>query len=105
MSESRSGKIAVVFGGTGGFGSEICTRFAANGHRVVVVGTSSEAAEKFAHSLGSEGDGESGHIGLACDVRDPGQVAKAFDIAERRLSIADILVNSSCIREIQISWP
>src|SRR5437016_12556531 len=57
-------RVAVVTGGAGGIGAEVCRRLAAAGRQVAVIDLDRAAAERVAHELAGE------HHGFGLDVAD-----------------------------------
>jgi D-threitol dehydrogenase (NAD+) len=88
---SLRGKNALVTGGASGIGAAIAAAYVAKGARVALLDIEAEAAGNAAKSLGAD------HIGLRCDVSDPGSVAQAVGAAGESLGRIDILVNSAGI--------
>ena len=91
MSESLSGKRAIVTGGTRGIGRAIAEGLIAAGAKVALCGRDGAAAEQTARELG----GEPVCYGAAMDVRDPSSVARFFQFADKSLGGLDILVNNA----------
>jgi NAD(P)-dependent dehydrogenase (short-subunit alcohol dehydrogenase family) len=83
MSDRRS---AIVVGGAGGIGTEICRRFAADGYRVIVADIDAERAREV--SAGLPG---AGHDAVAVDVTDEASVERTFDAIETA-GAANVLV-------------
>jgi NAD(P)-dependent dehydrogenase (short-subunit alcohol dehydrogenase family) len=79
-----SGKVAVVTGGASGIGRAMALRFAEEGARVAVADLHAAGAEAVASELGA------GHLGVACDVGDPEQVAALVAEAEAELGPVDL---------------
>lgn len=87
-------RIAVVTGGIGGLGTEICRHLADSGHRVVAVdlgGSDERLTRFFAAVAGLEVRFE------AADVGDPDACAMLVDKIESELGPIDILVNAAGI--------
>jgi 2-hydroxycyclohexanecarboxyl-CoA dehydrogenase len=78
-------RVALVTGGTGGIGSEVCRQLAADGRRVVVTDLEADAAEAVAKEVGG--------LGLALDVTSAKSVANAVDAAIAAFEQVDIIVN------------
>jgi acetoacetyl-CoA reductase len=90
------GRIAVVTGGIGGLGTEICRRLAQAGRQVVAVDLPMDAARtaRFEHDLGEHG----GSISFEpVDVTDFDSCQQAMARIESRLGSLDILVNAAGI--------
>jgi NAD(P)-dependent dehydrogenase (short-subunit alcohol dehydrogenase family) len=81
------GHRAIVTGGGGGIGAAVCRRLAAAGARVAVLDRRGAAAD----AVASEIDG----IGIACDVADSLQVARAVAAAADALGGITDLVNNA----------
>lgn len=84
MTERRR---AIVVGGAGGIGSDICRRLASEGHRIVVADFDLERAQQVSGTL--EGDG---HEAIRIDVTDEGAVGAAFDAIEAGAPAAILVV-------------
>jgi len=85
-------RVAVVTGGAGGIGAEICRAFAAEGAWVAVTDLKASTAESVVAEIR-----ESGGVGEAwgLDVTDARAVESASDEIERRLGPIDIWVNNA----------
>lgn len=83
------GKTAVVTGGARGIGLAVAQRLIQAGARVAICSTRPETLEAALDTLGPAACGE------VCDVRDPGQVERLFDFADRKLGGPDILINNA----------
>ena len=86
---SLEGRRALVTGGASGIGAAIASAFAARGARVAILDLRGDDAAAAAEALGE------GHVGLACDVADPGSVEAAVATAEHALRGVDAVVNSA----------
>jgi 3-oxoacyl-[acyl-carrier protein] reductase len=84
------GKSVLLTGGGSGIGAGIAKVFAAAGAHVVIADINAAAAEVLAMQLDAEA------IGIACDVSDPRDVARAVEQAEAWHKI-DVLVNCAGI--------
>jgi 2-hydroxycyclohexanecarboxyl-CoA dehydrogenase len=82
-------QVAVVTGGGGGIGREICVRFAEEGARVAVLDID---AEKARHTVETIGD--TAHA-FTVDVADPSSVKQAVTDVVRALGTIDTLVNNA----------
>jgi NAD(P)-dependent dehydrogenase (short-subunit alcohol dehydrogenase family) len=80
--------VAVVVGGTGGFGEAIARRFIADGAKVVLSARNAEKLEEVAKSIGAAGT-------VACDVTKSEQVKALADQCIADFGRIDIAVNSS----------
>jgi NAD(P)-dependent dehydrogenase (short-subunit alcohol dehydrogenase family) len=74
MGTRLSNKIAVVTGGGGGIGAEICSSFAGEGASVAVADIDIEAARKVAAEINGAG---SRAVAIAFDVTDVGATGEA----------------------------
>lgn len=92
MGTRLSNKIAVVTGGGGGIGAEICSSFAEEGASVAVADIDMEAARKVAAEINGAG---SRAIAIAFDVADPRATGQAADRIETELGPIDIWVNNA----------
>lgn len=81
------GHRAIVTGGGGGIGAAVCRLFAGEGAHVAVLDRRAEAADAIAHEVGG--------IGVACDVADPHEVARAVEAAADALGGITDLVNNA----------
>lgn len=90
-------KIAVVTGGGGGIGAEICLSFAGEGASVAVADIDIEAAREVAAEINSMG---SRAIALSFDVSDVKATEKAADRVETELGPIDIWVNNAGVSYI-----
>ena len=89
-----SGRIAVVTGGGSGLGRAIAIGLSEVGARLLVVDIDGPLAHATAEAIRNAG-GEA--VAVACDVRDPQQVANAFEVADATYQRLDILVNNAGI--------
>jgi len=93
----RSGRrVALVTGGIGGIGTEICKRLASDGHVVIATHVAAEAehAKIWARERSSEGyDVET----VECDVTDFDSCVKMSQSVESRFGGVDVLVNCAGI--------
>jgi 3-oxoacyl-[acyl-carrier protein] reductase len=85
------GDRALVTGGTGGIGTAISRRLAAEGCRVAVLDLDADAASALAAEL------DNGSIGVRCDVRSPDDVQRAVAEAVDVFGGLDIVVNNAGI--------
>lgn len=86
-----TGKVAVVTGGSGLIGAELCRALARAGARVAVLDRDAAAAERVAAEIvASEGDA----IAVAADVLDHNALKRARDAVVSAFGVVDILVNS-----------
>jgi NAD(P)-dependent dehydrogenase (short-subunit alcohol dehydrogenase family) len=86
------GQIVVVTGGGTGLGKGIALEFARLGADIAIWSRSPEhleAGRVAVEELGAK------TITVGCDIREPDQVAGAFDDTEERLGLPDVLVNNA----------
>lgn len=82
--------IVLVTGASSGFGAAIATRFAREGHRVIIAGRRADRLTQLAGRLGRD------HVHpLVLDVRDRSAVAQAIEGLPADLSAIDVLVNNA----------
>ncbi len=86
-------KIVLVTGGSRNTGLDIVAKFAEEGARVFMCGSTPESTAKGAAYL--EKHGCRGVRSIPCDVSDPAQVNNLFDIIEKEAGRLDILVNNA----------
>lgn len=86
MSEVRG---AIVVGGAGGIGSDICRRLAADGYRVTVADRNLQSAQETLRSLKGNG-----HDAVQLDVTNEAEVDTAFDAIEARFPASVLVVAS-----------
>ena len=83
-------KTAIVTGGSGGIGQEICRRLAADRMRVVVhYGSNKSAADKVVQSI--KGDGGAA-IAVSAKISDESEISKLFDAATDEFGGVDVVV-------------
>lgn len=86
-------KIALVTGGSGGIGSEICRHLAKSNYRVLVnYHTNIEKAAATLNSLDNEG-----HHLFQCSITDSTQLQEMANFVEQEYGRLDVLVNNSGI--------
>jgi 3-oxoacyl-[acyl-carrier protein] reductase len=88
------GRIAVVTGGGGWLGAEICKCLAGAGAAVAVVGRNRDSLAALSDAICAVG-GEA--IAIACDISDRGSVEKMARAVADELGGIDILVNNAAI--------
>jgi len=86
------GKVALVTGGSSGIGFEIARRFALEGAKVVLVGTSMEKAKNAEEQIRAIGGSV---LALAGDVSYFNDCADLVSLAKSKYGPIDILVNSA----------
>jgi len=86
------GRVAIVLGGYGGIGSELCRGLVDFGARVAVVGRSVEKAQALVQELGARG-GEA--LGLGIDITKKGQAQRMVEEVLRHFGRLDIFINSA----------
>ena len=84
------GKVAIVTGGAGGLGSEICRRFSMRGAAVAVADVNREAASELAGTITSECGSA---IGVQVEVTDEDSVIAAVSTIVNELGRVDYLVH------------
>lgn len=89
--KSHATRIALVTGAASGIGKAIATRLASEGACVVIADLNFEAAQQVADELG----GPDVAVGVAADVTDPEQVARAVDAAVLAFGGLDLVVNNA----------
>ena len=87
------GKTVLVTGGNRNTGLDIVERFARDGAKVFMCGSSGPSTEKGAAELRARG--LDGVTSMPCDISDPAQVAALFDLVARESGRLDILVNNA----------
>ncbi len=87
-----AGRAVIVSGGGSGMGLAMALAFAQGGAKVAVMGRSIERAREGAAKIALLGVPV--HA-MSADVRDPAQVAAAFDEAERMLGPVSLLANNA----------
>ncbi|WP_341987358.1 SDR family NAD(P)-dependent oxidoreductase [Azorhizobium sp. AG788] len=94
------GKIAVISGAAGprGIGFATAKTFAAQGATVAILDLDGEGAKRAAAELGA------GHIGLACNVTDKADCARAIGDVLAATGKIDILINNAGITQAIKVW-
>ena len=87
-----AGTSVLVTGGGTGLGKATATEFARLGADIVVASRKAEHLAAGAEALGALGTRV---VTVECDIRDPEQVAAAFDVAEEQLGLPGVLVNNA----------
>ena len=84
-------RVALVTGAGSGIGRAASIALADAGFTVVLAGRRQKPLEEAAAAAGN------GAVAIACDVRDPEQVARLFDEIDERFSRLDLLFNNAGI--------
>ena len=87
------GKVALVTGGNRNTGLSLVEKFAGEGAKVYMCGSTPESTAKGAAILKSRG--VENFVPVPCDVSDFAQVKALFDVIEREEGRLDILVNNA----------
>jgi citronellol/citronellal dehydrogenase len=96
---SLQGKVVIVSGASRGIGREIAVLAAADGARVALLAKTETPNPKIAGTLGETADavrsagGEA--VSVACDVRDPDNVASAVAAVVEKFGAIDVVVNNA----------
>ena len=86
------GQVVAVTGGGTGLGKGMALEFARLGAKIAVLSRKPEHLEAGIAAIEAIGGKAAG---IACDVRDPEAIARAFDEIEQRLGPVDVLVNNA----------
>src|SRR6184192_1927982 len=84
--------VVLVTGGGTGLGKAIAVEFARLGASVAIASRSGQHRDRGREAV--EGAGGTA-LSVALDVRDPEQVAAAFDAVEQELGVPDVLINNA----------
>ena len=95
MTDSLSGKVAVVTGAASGIGRAIATAFAAEGATVAIADLDQGAADAAARAIDPTG---AFAVGVAMDVTDEAAVDSGIDAVAARFGGIDILVSNAGIQ-------
>ena len=97
------GKVVLVTGGNRNTGLWLVKKFADEGARVFMCGSSEASTAKGLAAL--EAMGVTGVAAQACDVGDKDQVAALMDLIEREAGTLDILINNAADQGIGLGGP
>lgn len=89
---SYDGRTVFVTGGGTGLGRAIATEFARLGANLVIASRKPEHLEQADDAMTALG---AAHLTVTCDIREPDQIAAAFDAAAERFGLPDVLVNNA----------
>ena len=87
------GKVVLVTGGNRNTGLDLVEKFAREGAKVLMCGSSEASTAKGAEALKARG--LDGIVSQPCDISDASQVKALFDTIEREAGRLDILVNNA----------
>ena len=97
------GKVVLVTGGNRNTGLDLVERFAREGAKVYMCGSSAASTAKGADALKARG--LEGIVAQPCDISDPAQVTALFDTIARESGRLDILVNNAANQGIGHGGP
>ena len=97
------GKVVLVTGGNRNTGLDLVEKFAREGAKVFMCGSSAESTAKGAGELKARG--LEGVVSQPCDISDAAQVAALFDTIEREAGRLDVLVNNAANQGIGHGGP
>lgn len=86
------GRTVFVTGGGTGLGRAIATEFARLGANLVIASRKPEHLAQADEAMSELG---ASHLEVTCDIREPEQIAAAFDAATDRFGLPDVLVNNA----------
>jgi NAD(P)-dependent dehydrogenase (short-subunit alcohol dehydrogenase family) len=90
------GRVVIVTGGGTGLGKGIALEFARLGATIAIVSRSPDHHAAGLSAIEAVRPSENVRaIAVGCDVREPDQVAAAFDEIESQLGLADVLINNA----------
>jgi NAD(P)-dependent dehydrogenase (short-subunit alcohol dehydrogenase family) len=90
--DTFAGEVVMVTGGGTGLGKAIAVEFGRTGAAVAIVSRSAEHRARGIEAVEAAG---ARAIGVEVDVREPEQVARAFDVVEGQLGGVGVLVNNA----------
>lgn len=90
--DTYKGESVIVTGGGTGLGRAIAIEFARLGANVAVLSRKPEHLEAATESL-REFSGR--HLTVTCDIREPEQIANAFDVVEKEIGLPRVLINNA----------
>lgn len=93
MGDRAAGKVAIVTGASGGIGTGIAARLAADGARLVLAGIHADKVHATAEALARDSGREM--LGQGCDVSDEADVEACVDAAMQHFGRLDIIVNNA----------
>jgi NAD(P)-dependent dehydrogenase (short-subunit alcohol dehydrogenase family) len=102
MSHRLAGRSAVVTGAGGGLGLATAQLMAREGAGVAIVDIDGDLAAAAAEGIVAEGGGA---VAVTCDVSDPDQVARAFDVATEAHGVPTALFNNAGVAGPMLSAP
>ena len=97
------GKVVLVTGGNRNTGLDLVEKFAREGAKVFMCGSSEASTAKGAEALKARG--LDGIVSQPCDISDASQVKALFDTIEREAGRLDILVNNAANQGIGHGGP
>ena len=97
------GKVVLVTGGNRNTGLDLVERFAREGAKVFMCGSSAASTAKGADALKARG--LEGIVAQPCDISNPAQVTALFDTIARESGRLDILVNNAANQGIGHGGP
>jgi len=87
-----AGQVVLVTGAGTGLGKAIATEFARLGAAIAILSRKPEHLDAGREAI----EGVGGRVlTVTCDIREPDQIAAAFDTVEADLGLADVLVNNA----------
>ncbi|MBC7859543.1 MAG: SDR family oxidoreductase [Burkholderiaceae bacterium] len=88
-------RVAVVSGSTGGMGTAICRKLAADGMRVVMLGRSAEKLSRVSDQIRRELDLCTPPLIQTIDIADPQSVGQAVETIYQNVAQVDLLVHAA----------